>query len=385
MATLFDELEEMQNPETSLQIVAKDEQVLTKTQIDFNKIIVRVEKLENDLIKRENKLNNILQYYNENAFPLDVEFINLYSEFSFALDEVSKKHKFPRSVKNLISEIIIASLREVFTEQPPTKEQEELYNAWSETTFQEEVEEQKNIAKSMFSEFMGFDSDFDIDLENLDLDDPENEGFKKLREKFEEQFENKNQEQKNTKSKKKTKKQLEREEMLKAEEELKTKNIRSIYISLTKILHPDVELNPVLKQEKEKIIKQVIVAYEEKDLSTLLKLEMEWVYKTTEYLSELSDKKLKTYISVMRERANQLDAEKFKLLHHPRYESIFKYCNLQEKQAIKHINKDIIEVQSHIKQFQKDIDYLRNTTNRDELIAFINKLYDNIEEEYFLF
>lgn len=173
--------------------------------------------------------------------------------------------------------------------------------------------------------------------------------------------------------------------MLKAEEELKTKNIRSIYISLTKILHPDVELNSILKQVKEEIIKQVIVAYEEKDLSTLLKLEMEWVYKTTEYLSELSDKKLKTYISVMRERENQLDAKKFKLLHHPRHESIFKYCNLQEKQAIKHINKDIVEVHSHIQQFQKDIDYLRNTTNKDELIVLINKLYDNIKEEYFLF
>ncbi len=288
MATLFDELEEMDNPKTAksemaLQISAKNKQILTKTQLDFNKIITRIQKLEKELVDREKKLDNLLLYYNKNVTPVSSESQDLQTELCFALDEAYKKNKLSKKVKEQVSDLIQFLFDQIFSERTPTKEQEALYDTWSELSYKEEMETQAAMDKEMFSHFMNFNFGVDVDMENVDMEDPES--FQKFKNEFEEKIKAKNDEEDQQKSKsttkKKTKKQLEKEAILKAEQELKTKSVRSIYISLTKVLHPDVESDAELKQEKEEILKQVTIAYEEKDLATLLKLEMEWVYRTS--------------------------------------------------------------------------------------------------------
>ena len=90
----------------------------------------------------------------------------------------------------------------------------------------------------------------DIDLGDLDFDDPESLG--KIHERLHQAKVDIDEKLANRKtSRKKTKKQLEAEEISKIQEELKNKNLRSVYLSLAKILHPDSETDPDLKAEKE--------------------------------------------------------------------------------------------------------------------------------------
>ena len=46
-------------------------------------------------------------------------------------------------------------------------------------------------------------------------------------------------------------------------------------MSLAKMLHSDLETDETLKLEREELMKKVTAAYQDKDLNTLLKLEIE--------------------------------------------------------------------------------------------------------------
>lgn len=64
------------------------------------------------------------------------------------------------------------------------------------------------------------------------------------------------------KKNKKSPKQHDKVAALKHEELSRLKNIRSIYIALAKVLHPDTEADETLKAEKEEIMKKVTSSYE---------------------------------------------------------------------------------------------------------------------------
>jgi hypothetical protein len=140
----------------------------------------------------------------------------------------------------------------------------------------------------------------------------------------------KNKNKNQSKPKNKTKAELKREELQKQKDELKNKSIRSIYLALAKTLHPDLETDIDLKLEKEELMKKVIIAYDNKDLTTLLKLEMQWIYK--EQNAALSAEKLRVYIEVLREQVNELEIQKYSFYNHPRFQPIFDYRRYTKKQ-----------------------------------------------------
>ena len=178
------------------------------------------------------------------------------------------------------------------------------------------------------------------------------------------------------KSKKKSKKQLEKEELKKQEEAIQNKSIRSIYISLTKILHPDTETDEVLKKEKEELMKAVTAAYEQKDLSTLLRLEMEWVYKTSEHLEKLAEDKLKIYISVLKERVSELELEKHMLYRNPRLENVFPFIKQDENQAKILINHENDQIINEYLDLEGDISIFNRLKSKSDIIEFIEEFHE---------
>ena len=168
---------------------------------------------------------------------------------------------------------------------------------------------------------------------------------------------------------------------LKAEEELKTKSIRSIYITLAKILHPDTETDDEKKLEKEELMKKVTVAYDQKDLTTLLKLEMEWVHKTSEHLEKLTEEKLKIYISTLKQQVMELQNERMQLAYHPRYESIADYVRLSENYAATKITRDGKELKSILDSLNEHILFFKRPEAKKTIVKFC-KDYCEPEDDY---
>lgn len=336
--------------EYSLKIVAKEQKPLSKNQQMFNRLTKRIELLKFDITQESDKLNMLLDLYGREVIPLHDSIANSRIALAMVLGKATDQTKFTKKQLQEIGDAIVELCREAFKSIDPSDEQVAFYDLWSKTTYKEELEQQMNMAKEMFSDMMS-----DVYGMNIDLDDVEDtpEGFARFQQKMREQQQQEQQDRKKT-TRPKTKKQQAKEEAQKAEEAIKNRSIRSIYIALAKVLHPDGESDIDLKAEKEEIMKRVTVAYDQQDLPTLLKLEMEWVHKTSEHLEQLTEDKLKLYLSVLKQQVTELENEKLSIIHSPRYEAVTAYACMPTKIALSRIRKtkkELVNICSNLADF----------------------------------
>ena len=378
--SLFEEVINTNIEKKEIVIVPKAKIPLSKEQDRFNKITSRIQKLEKQLIAKEKSLEFVLDYFSKKIDPLIENEANNKVKAAFLLEEKLLVSKLSKQVKDKAEELIYILLDDAFTEIEPNKEEEELYNRYSNISYQEEKADQMNDMKAEFESMFSSMYGVDIDLDGINLED-ENEVARlqrELQDKLAEQQASNFHEDETGSEKKKTKKQLEKELLEKVKIEAQSKSLKSIYISLTKVLHPDTETDPILKMEKEELMKKVTVAYQEKNFPLLLKLEMEWVHKTEEHLSQLSDDKLQVYISILLDRERELNSEKYMLQRHPRFEKISELAHMAEKSALREIEKCKQSLMHEHKLFSANLVNLENITTKKDISNFINDFHKDL-------
>ena len=359
----------------SLKIGNKSHKPLSKSQLQFNKLTKQIETIEKSIEVDTAKSENLLKYYSTELYPLENKTAEAQLDLSMVLGNSIEKYKYTKKQKNKIVASIIDLCDKSFRVIEPSPQQEAFYNQWSETTYKEELELQENESKEEFLHMMKFMFGVDIDPDLLnDLDGEKEEKFHKLLDEVHKQIEPKA-------NSKKTAKQLKREEQQKAEEAIKNRGIRSIYIALAKILHPDTETDPILKLEKEELMKKVTVAFDKKDLTTLLKLELEWVHQQTEHLENLTEEKLKIYISALKQQVSELEIKRQSIYYNPRFSPISHLFHMQEKYAK-------IEIKNDAKQHKITLETLlffassfKLPNQKKEILEFTDEYNNLIEDE----
>lgn len=112
------------------------------------------------------------------------------------------------------------------------------------------------------------------------------------------------------------------EEAARTVEEARTRDLANLYRQLAKLLHPDLEQDPVLRAEKEADMKELTIAHKQRDLHTLLRLELKWIAREDARIEQLTDAKLAIYNQVLREQLQDLRSQADSLHNEPRYSSI---------------------------------------------------------------
>lgn len=378
MQTLFGEIEDKK--EKSLRIVSKGNKVLSKNQQTFNNLTKRIEKLESDIVAENEKLLKMVTFHGKEINPIQKKVADARIQLAIILDKATECNKFSKKQTDNIQGAITGLFEDAFVDIEPTPEQQSIFDKWSEVSYQEEIDEQKSEFKNMFSDMMSDMFGINVDMNEFD-ESPEE--FARFQAKMQEQFEA--QQGHHQQGRKKTKKQLAKEESLKAEAEIKNKNIRSIYIALAKVLHPDTDPDIAQKAEKEEIMKKVTVAYEQRDLPTLLKLEMEWVHKTTEHLEKLTDDKLKIYISALKQQAAELEREKFSIHHNPLYIKIMAYAHMPEKYALYQLAQQKNEFKSMLHDLNHFITEFKKPNTKKQIVEFAQQFCNEVAENDFDF
>lgn len=151
------------------------------------------------------------------------------------------------------------------------------------------------------------------------------------------------------------------------------------------MLHPDTETDPVEKSRKEELMKQVTSAYDEKDLATLLKLEMEWVSSENDHLETLSDSKLATYITVLKEQLAEIKHEEMIMYSHPRFMDINHIIHCPEKIALNRIRITESDYKQKIASALKTENKLSSANSKKEIIGYLNKIQEEMEFEEDMF
>lgn len=350
---------------------------LSKNQQQFNGLTQRVESLKEEIASESEKLGMLTGMYESEIAPIHLRIAESRYAVAKALARTSERLSFQRREREAIACTIVELCKEAFDKIDPNTEMVEFYNRWARQSYNEEQNEQLYKAKEMFADMMRERYDIEIDVEDIE---DSTEGFAQFRDRIRKQ-QNRQREEFWSQHSAKGRRQKANEEALLAEEELKRKGIRSVYIALAKVLHPDNEADPTLKAEKEELMKRVTAAYEQHDLQTLLKLEMEWVDKTTSNIEQLTDGKIKLFMTVLRKQVTELEAQKLELVHSPLYARVAMYANMPLKIAVSRILRDKRELKHYNSDLNGVISALRTPNAKKYLLDFVDYYIEHMERK----
>ena len=350
-----------------LQIVAKEQKVLSKKQQAFNRLTQRIESLKQDIREDSSKLDILMELYGDEIAPQYPRIAESRIKLAKVLARATERISFSSRHYNAIGEAIVSLCEEAFGDIDINAELEEFYDRWAEDSCRAKFNQQLHRAKEMFADMMRDRYDVYIDVEDIE---DSTEGFAQFKQRMKVQIE---QERQHfwQECHQRSKRQRQKEMAKKAEEELKQRSIRTIYISLAKVVHPDGEMDDVARIEKEEVMKRVIAAYEQQDLQTLLALEMEWIYKITENLQQLTDEKLQVYLDVLKQQADDLEKEKVELLHSPKYGAVAAYSSMPLNIAQSRILRDKRELKDYNSWLMAATSAFRRPDAKHSIMEFV--------------
>ncbi|MFT4204012.1 MAG: J domain-containing protein [Chitinophagaceae bacterium] len=370
--------------ESSLIMGNNKKKTLSKAQQTFNRLVKKIEKKQTELDKLTQKLDKDLRYYSNTLYPLIQEYDNAQKTLIEKLDIVHSDNKIKltgirKKLKTTIGIMLDEYLGESDTE--PDDNLKRIYQKVFGTSYDEDIEmdmkeqfdNMKNQVHSMF-QFAGFD----VDVSELDHNMSQEELTAKMME-IEEQFKKENPDKfKEPKPRKKTKKQLEKEAKKKEIEAAKSKNISTIYKQLAKVLHPDLESDPVRKQEKEELMKEITTAYSNNDLHTLLRLELQFLHREENNIASMTDEKLAIYNNIMQEQVSDLENQIMDTLYHPQYHVLQEYANGPYAMQYLDLQRPFQKLQHEVKtttKYLKDLD-----GNEATVLKTIQKIINEYEQ-----
>jgi hypothetical protein len=354
-----------------LKISAAKKKKLTKNQQAFNRLTKRIEQLQLTIRKETTKLETILKAYNANIPDLQQEIAKSRLKLAKTLAETTKKIEYGKRQTDDLHKMILTLCDEAFDYREPDRETEEFYNAWSGSSYREEVQAQHNAMKRAFAERAKDAFGMDIDPDSLG-ETPE-EFARSARRMLDEFKKNEKQRGEWSFGKRRSNTQFVQEELRRKEDVHKLKSMRSLYLSLAKALHPDIEMDAYEKKRKEELMKKVTAAYAGKDLATLLKLEMQWVASESSALDTLPDDKLKLYLVSLKEQAAALEEEHASVYYNARFRPINDLWHLTEQQAVREI-QNLRKACTRLQEYLKDMaDVCSDPSRKNEIVEFVKE------------
>lgn len=373
----------------SLVITKGSKKTLTKNQVEFNKLTVKIEKLQKDIEKKKLQFDQALNIYAKDILPAETTLKNCRKELIILLWEVYKNKSLSKTDLKFLKEIVSHNLELLIEELGNEEDLDEaigkIFEAiegykYGEMTDEDDAELDE-ILRNKFKED-------GIDLGDVDMNDPDAMAAKFAEIRAEnEKKENEKQKKRNAK-KKKSAKEIAFEKLEAETEELKGKNISTIYKQLAKLFHPDLEQDETRKAEKAILMQELIAAYEAKDLHTLLSLELKWIHKQNDHLQSLADEKLAIYVQILKEQVDKLDYEKNTIYYKSQYNVLVeKFGFAITRNPIQTSMDCLVELNEMRNEIQNDLKKFKSDNALKHIKAIIKdwKKYGNDEDEEDIF
>ena len=351
---------------------------LNPLQQTFNGRKKKIETLQKKCQECITTLDRHLDFYTKEILPKEEELIETTKQVIKILDPyILDKKSFNKEKRNTLKEIILGMFEKVINMQGPDVElDEELSIIYKKHTG-------SSIQADQSMEFEEFKSQMENQFKgrgiNLDLSDVKMEGFQeeilaKIFASMENQNAFFNKEEKEI-PRAKSKKQIEKEEKALAKADLQKKEIGAIYKQLAKVFHPDLEQDPVIKLEKEALMKRLTVAYEAGDLHTILALEIETLDISDSLKKTRSDEQLKIYNQLLQSQIEMLQSELNGIPSHYKYSNLNSYPYYDWEDGDECLGEIKEGMQDQLKTYKK----LIKEKDRVHVIAIIRSIIQEQE------
>ncbi len=289
--------------------ITKEKAEQSKVQKDFNRLIKKIEKLEQEIAEYRAGLDEVNQRLQGTLTPARKEYYVQKAELVKCFDRAYDSGYFKKREQKKLTYLICELAYDVI-EYGGMEELIPIYDKYNETSYEEENEQANELAaeqlKGIFSMF-GIEFDDDVDTKNPEVF--QEQMAKKLAEKQEKYDSEQRQAEERKDKRPKSKKQQEKEEKKELEARNVTKSVRTIYMDLVKAFHPDREPNEEERERKTQIMQRVTEAYEKNDLLGLLRLQLEFDRIDQNHIENIAESHLKNYNKLLREQAEELSYE----------------------------------------------------------------------------
>jgi hypothetical protein len=292
---------------------------LSKAQRDFQRLSQKIEKLRAKLERKTAEFREALHFLGTELHPLDLQVADRNKQtirlvFPF-LSGPKRGKDWERKVRQCLQiqlftvvrlegDLVEDDLKEIFrvVEGKTVEESKQEEEAAARAAIEREIKEVGLDPRVMMSEGL-----------------PNADQLKEILDHIEKSFE-----AGLPPERPKSARQLARE---KARAELRSKDLGSLFKQLAKLLHPDLEQDPVLRLQKEAEMKELNQAYETENLHRMLQLEAKWIVREQGNAAHLSGTKLAIYNEVLREQVEELEMDLEDLPDDPRFEPLRMYLD----------------------------------------------------------
>ena len=347
------------SPQGTLVIRSQTGRKLSREQQRFNKLLDRVAELERAIAAERIRLEDLLVHYHSALGRLHQAMAERCVALAHAVGEVAAAYRIGQRQKAPIRRII-TGLCQVASQYVRLDERaESLYDEWIETPHL--AKRRRNAEKARAT---SDDAGASADDEQLDFDEilrrvREDLGFdaREAGANFDDPGERETADPG-------------------SKAELTRKSVRSVYLALAKVLHPDTVADAEERALREASMKQAALAYREGDLVTLLKLEMRWVASTGSAHSAASGAAVRAYLPALERQVADLEARLRFQFDDPRYLEVRPVAGLTTKQAhteiarrakwVKARTKQIEEFRSRVRSCRSKFDFLLVVLDFDE-------------------
>lgn len=346
-----------------------EEKTLSKSQIEFNKIIKNIDIEKKSLLAWREMMPDF--HLQQSKFSIakkesDQCFFTLIKTFDQAFDNPYFKKNDKKKIKQHILDLVDELIDEV--DESIRNELKDIYNKYSDEDFDKvQIELEKAEASYMkdhFENMFGFE--FGDDEDTSSPSKVEEAIQNKLRERNESHDQLKNEKLLN---RKKTAKQVAKEEAKKNDEQNISKSIKEVYRKLASALHPDREQDELERERKTKLMQEVNVAYEKKDLLRLLELQLEIEQIDQNGFNNIADDRLKYINKILKEQLGDLREELRGLTSHFEMMIGYRYRKITPVEVLKAIKSDIKQLKAKNLLMKND---LRKIQDVKELKAFLS-------------
>lgn len=167
-------------------------------------------------------------------------------------------------------------------------------------------------------------------------------------------------------------------------EKARHRTLSTIYKQLAKVIHPDLETDPARRAEKQRVMQELTAAHRQRDLHTLLRLELEWLENETGHLDTLSDEKLAIYLDVLREQIGEVEASIAALPGEPRFAALSRWSD-PWKPLPRKASRIVFELTQSNEGLRLTIDSLQRKGGAKLLKKILHAKREQMERENTLF
>ena len=164
-------------------------------------------------------------------------------------------------------------------------------------------------------------------------------------------------------------KQLRQQQKREQAEQLAAQSLKTVYLKIAAMIHPDREQDETKKAEKTELFQQASQAYEQQDLFYLLKLQLQLEQNKGVGAKELSAEQVKFYKLALDAQSQQLESQISEILDSFQLAKKVKVEHVHMSDVYKAIDADCAELKQQLKWEKERLKHMKKVSGVEMLLG----------------